>query len=82
MGAIEKMISDDAPFPEVLHQMLAVRGALSAIQRELWRTFLLDEKCGLQSEEEEERVRTLRDMEAVLVGTDPSEQDNKVVTRK
>ena len=70
MHAIEKMIADDAPCADILHQMLAVRGAMGAIQRELWRAYLLDETCGLQSNEEEPRMRAWRELQEVLIGKD------------
>jgi DNA-binding FrmR family transcriptional regulator len=67
MRAIAEMIDNDAPCTEILRQMLAVRGAMNAIQRELWRAYLLDENCGLQSDEEEKRVHAWRELEAVLI---------------
>ena len=70
MHAIEKMIADDAPCADILHQMLAVRGAMGAIQRELWRAYLLDENCGLQSNQEEQRVRAWCELQEVLIGKD------------
>ena len=68
MRAIEKMIADDAPCPEILHQMLAVRGAMCAIRRELWRAYLLTEDCDLQSNEAERRIRAWRELHETLVG--------------
>ena len=70
MRAIEKMIADDVPCADILHQMLAVRGAMGAIQRQLWRAYLLDEACGLQSNEEEPRMRAWRELHGVLVRED------------
>ncbi|MBI4786001.1 MAG: metal-sensing transcriptional repressor [Chloroflexi bacterium] len=66
MRAIADMIDRDAPCADVLRQTLAVRGALSAIQRELWRAYLLDENCGLQHEQAEQRVRALRELRQTL----------------
>ena len=70
MRAIVEMIADDAPCADILHQMLAVRGAMGAIQRELWRAYLLDENCGLQSNQEEQRVRAWCELQGVLVRED------------
>ena len=60
MRAIVEMIADDAPCADILHQMLAVRGAMGAIQRQLWRAYLLDEACGLQSDKEEHPFKSSR----------------------
>ena len=67
MSAIERMIADDAPCTEILRQLLAVRGAMSAIQRELWRAYLLNEQCGLQSNEEKQRARAWRELQETLM---------------
>ncbi len=48
MGAIAEPIERGAPCVDILHQMLAVRGAMSAINCELWRAHLLDNNCGLR----------------------------------
>ncbi len=68
MRAIQQMIEQDAPCIEIVHQMLAVRGAMSAIQRQLWRSYLLDECCGLQSDILEKRVRACRELQRILLG--------------
>lgn len=72
MRAIEKMIADDAPCTEILRQLLAVRGAMCAIRRELWRAYLLSEDCDLQSNEAERRVRAWRELCETVVGASRS----------
>ncbi len=72
MRAIVKMIEQDAPCVEIVHQMLAVRGAMGAIQRQLWRNYLLDECRGLQSDDGEERVQACRELERMLIENDAS----------
>jgi DNA-binding FrmR family transcriptional regulator len=49
MGAIADMIERGAPCADILHQVLAVRGAMSAVNRELWRAYLIDKNCGLRA---------------------------------
>ncbi len=66
MRAIEKMIADDAPCLAILRQLRAVRGAMRAIERELWRAYLLDERCGLQSTAEERRMEAWGNVQAAL----------------
>jgi DNA-binding FrmR family transcriptional regulator len=72
MRAVEKMIADDAPCTEVLCQLLAVRGAMCAIRRELWRAYLLSEDCDLHSNDAVRRVRAWRELRESLVGASRS----------
>ena len=71
MRAIEKMIAADAPWIETEHQLLAVRGAMVAVQRKLWRVYLQDENCGLRSADERQRVKSCRELEHILMNRDP-----------
>lgn len=57
LGAIAQMIETDASFVDILRQLLAVRGALRAIHRELWRAYLLDRNCGLRARDRGRRER-------------------------
>ncbi len=57
MRAVDGMIERDAPAADIILQLLAVRGALAAINWELWRVYLLDARCGLWSEYDEARAR-------------------------
>ncbi len=66
MGAIAEMIERGAPCADILHQILAVRGAMSAINRELWRAYLLDQNCGLRTRDRNRRAREWRQLSALL----------------
>ena len=67
MRAIGRMIDEDAPWVETCHQLMAVRGSISAVQRELWRTFLRDERCALCSPNENERLVTWNVLKGILL---------------
>jgi DNA-binding FrmR family transcriptional regulator len=66
MGAIAEMIERGASCAEVLRQMLAVRGAMSAVNRELWRAYLLDKNCGLRARGRNRRAKEWRRLSALL----------------
>jgi DNA-binding FrmR family transcriptional regulator len=66
MGAIAEMIERGASCAEVLRQMLAVRGAMSAVNRELWRAYLLDKNCGLRARNKSRRAKEWRRLSALL----------------
>lgn len=66
MGAIAEMIERGAPCADILRQMLAVRGAMSAINRELWRAYLLDQNCGLRARDRNRRAKEWQELSALL----------------
>ena len=66
LGAIAEMIERGAPCADILHQTHAVRGAMSAVNRELWRAYLLDKNCGLRARERTRRVNEWRKLNALL----------------
>lgn len=66
MAAIVEMIDRDASCAQILHQTLAVRGAMSAINHELWRAYLLDKNCGLRARDRNRRAREWRQLNALL----------------
>ena len=66
MGAIAELIERGAPCSDILRQMRAVRGAMSAVNRELWRAYLLDGNCGLCAREKTRRVKEWRKLSALL----------------
>lgn len=66
MQAVARMLDEDAPCIDVVRQLLAVRGAMRAIERELWRSYLRDGHCGLWSDKTEERVAAGRDLQELL----------------
>jgi hypothetical protein len=51
------MIDNDASVVDILRQVSAVRAAMRAIHRELWRALLLDKNCGLRSRDRHRRER-------------------------
>lgn len=67
MRAIAEMIESDSDCIDILRQVSAVRGAIRAINRELWQAFLLDKESGLRSEDETERVKAWQELEALLL---------------
>ncbi len=67
MRAVGRMIDEDAPWSETRHQLMAVRGSISAVQRELWRTFLRDERCALCSPNENERMVRWNVLKGILL---------------
>ena len=68
MRAIAEMIERGAPCADILHQTLAVRGAMSAINRGVWRAYLLDGNCGLRARNKTRRVKEWRKLNASLEG--------------
>ncbi len=66
MRAIAEMIDGDASCVDILHQVLAVRGAMSAINRELWRAYLLDQNCGLRARDKSRRAKEWQQLSALL----------------
>jgi DNA-binding FrmR family transcriptional regulator len=66
MGAIAEMIERSAPCANILHQVRAVRGAMGAINRELWRAYLLDKNCGLRARGRNRRAKEWRRLSALL----------------
>ncbi len=66
MGAIARMIEEDAPCMDVLHQLLAVRAAMGAIQQQLWRAYILDDCYGLHSDAPEERAQACDELKPML----------------
>lgn len=66
MRAIVEMIEVDAPCAQVLRQTRAVRGAMRAINRMLWRAYLLDPHCGLQSSKRQKRERAWKQLRQVI----------------
>ncbi len=66
MAAITAMIEGDAPCAEILHQTLAVRGALRALSEELWRAYLRDGDCGLRAEDEATRAQAWREVQTLV----------------
>ncbi len=66
MGAIAEMIERGAPCPDILRQTLAVRGAMGAINRELWRAYLLDKNCGLRARNKSRRAKEWRQLSSLL----------------
>lgn len=67
MRAIAEMIEGDSDGIDILRQVSAVRGAIRAINRELWQAFLLDKECRLRSEDEAQRVKAWQELETLLV---------------
>ncbi len=65
MAAIVAMIERDAPWGEILAQLLAVKGALRAFDRELWRTYLQDPNCGLRSRHQAIREQACQEVTAL-----------------
>ncbi len=66
LSAIAEMIEREEPDAAILRQLLAVRGAMGAVERALWRAYLNDENCGLHSGRKEQRAKTWREVKAVL----------------
>lgn len=66
MRTIEKMIADDAPCLAILQQLRAIRGAMRAFEREVWRAYLLDKRCGLRSTAEEQGMNAWGKVQAAL----------------
>lgn len=66
IGAIAKMIDADEPSTDVLHQMRAVCGAMRAINRKLWQTYLLDADCGLRAPNRRKRERTWEQLQEMI----------------
>jgi len=65
MTAVVAMIDRDAPCADLLRQTLAVRGALRALHRVLWRAYLLDEDCGLRARDRKKRARAWHELRAL-----------------
>ncbi len=57
MAAIIAMMDRDVPSADILRQTLAVRGAMGALRRELWRAYLRDADCGLHASQTRTRQR-------------------------
>lgn len=70
MGAIARMIDEGAPCADILHQLLAVRASMGAIERQLWRAYILDDGCGLRSEDPGQRAQAWDELQRMLVGKD------------
>lgn len=66
MGAVAEMIKRGASCADILHQMLAVRGAMNAINRELWHAYLLDGNCGLRARNKSRRAKEWQQLSALL----------------
>ena len=66
MRAIAEMIERGAPCADILHQTLAVRGAMSAINRGVWRAYLLDGNCGLRARDKSRRAKEWQQLSALL----------------
>ncbi len=66
MAAVAEMMERDAPCDEVVRQLHAVRGALRAINRELWRAYLFDPHCGMHDKDKHKRVRAWRTLRALM----------------
>lgn len=66
MRAIAEMIDGDADCIDILRQVSAVRGAIRAINRELWQAYLLDEECRLRSGDEAQRVKAWQHLQAIV----------------
>ncbi len=66
LRAIAEMIDADAPCAQVLRQTHAVRGAIRAINRMVWRAYLLDPHCGLQSPNRQKRERAWKQLRQVI----------------
>ena len=69
VAALADMMEHDAPCPEVLRQVQAVRGALRAINREALRAYLLDEECGVQAKDSDTRALAWRRLRQLLGGS-------------
>lgn len=67
LRAIAEMIDGDADCIDILRQVSAVRGAIRAINRELYRAYLVDEQCLLRSDVEEQRVKAWQELETLVV---------------
>ena len=70
MRAITKMIGADEPCVDTLCvcQIQAVRGALHAINRELWCGYLLDADCGMRAPNRQKRERTYKQLRQAISG--------------
>jgi len=66
MGAIADMIERGAPCADILRQVSAVRGAMSAVNRELWCAYLLDRNCGLRARDKSRRAKEWQQLSALL----------------
>jgi len=66
MRAIAEMINTDVPCAEILRQLQAVRGAMRAIRRTLWRTYLFDSHCGLHARNRKFRMQTFKRLWQVI----------------
>jgi DNA-binding FrmR family transcriptional regulator len=66
LRAIAEMIDADAPCAQVLRQTQAVRGAIRAINRMIWRAYLIDADCGLQSPNRQKRERAWKQLRQVI----------------
>ncbi|MDE3089011.1 MAG: metal-sensitive transcriptional regulator [Chloroflexota bacterium] len=66
MGAIAEMIERSAPCVNILHQVRAVRSAMGAINRELWRAYLLDKNCGLRTRNKSRRAKEWQQLHVLL----------------
>lgn len=66
LRAIAEMIDADAPCAQVLRQTQAVRGAIRAINRMVWRAYLVDPHCGLQARNRQKRERAWKQLRKVI----------------
>lgn len=65
MAAVVAMIERDASYADILRQTLAVRGAVRAFNRVLWRAYLLDGDCGLRARNMKKRVKAWHELRAL-----------------
>ncbi len=67
MAAIVAMMDCGAPCAEILGQTRAVRGAMRAVNRALWRAYLLDTHCGLRARNRNKRAQAWKELHALLI---------------
>ena len=66
MTKVTSVIERGASCAQILHQTLAVRGAMSAINRGVWRAYLLDGNCGLRARDKSRRAKEWQQLSALL----------------
>lgn len=66
MAAIVAMMDRGAPCAEILGQTRAVRGAMIALHRALWRAYLLDSHCGLRANNSTKRAQAWKELRPLL----------------
>ncbi|MBI5300618.1 MAG: metal-sensing transcriptional repressor [Chloroflexi bacterium] len=65
MAAVIAMMDRDAPCGDILRQTLAVRGAVRALHRVLWRAYLLDDRCSLRARNRKKRAKAWQELLAL-----------------